>query len=157
MSRCRSADALKWGLINEVVPDGTVVDAALALAERITVNAPLAVWASKRVAAGVDDGVITGDEAGWTRTTREMGAVLRSEDAKEGPLAFARETPAGLESQVGEEERQMKRLVFEDEHEAAAGDRAPVPRRRSARRTPRSGRAIASSTAKPTSPRASTD
>ena len=38
-----SADALKWGLINEVVPDGTVVDAALALAERITVNAPLAV------------------------------------------------------------------------------------------------------------------
>jgi crotonobetainyl-CoA hydratase len=84
-----AAEALKWGLINEVVPDGTVVDAALALAERITVNAPLAVWASKRVANGVDDGVITGDEPGWTRTTREIGAVLRSEDAKEGPLAFA--------------------------------------------------------------------
>jgi crotonobetainyl-CoA hydratase len=84
-----SADALKWGLINQVVPDGTVVDAALALAERITVNAPLAVWASKRVAAGIDDGVITGDEVGWARTMREMGAVLRSEDAKEGPLAFA--------------------------------------------------------------------
>ena len=84
-----SADALKWGLINQVVPDGSVVEAALALAERITVNAPLAVWASKRVAAGVDDGVITGDAAGWTRTMREMGAVLRSEDAKEGPLAFA--------------------------------------------------------------------
>lgn len=84
-----SADALKWGLINQVVPDGSVVDAALALAERITVNAPLAVWASKRVAAGVDDGVITGDAVGWTRTMREMGAVLRSEDAKEGPLAFA--------------------------------------------------------------------
>jgi len=84
-----AADALKWGLINQVVPDGTVVDAALALAERITVNAPLAVWASKRVATGVDDGVITGDEIGWTRTMREMGAVLRSADAKEGPLAFA--------------------------------------------------------------------
>jgi crotonobetainyl-CoA hydratase len=28
-----SADALKWGLINQVVPDGTAVDAALALAE----------------------------------------------------------------------------------------------------------------------------
>ena len=84
-----SEDALKWGLINQVVPDGTVVEAALALAERITVNAPLAVWASKRVAAGVDDGVITGDDAGWARTTREMGAVLRSADAKEGPLAFA--------------------------------------------------------------------
>jgi crotonobetainyl-CoA hydratase len=84
-----SADACKWGLINQVVPDGTVVDAALALAERITVNAPLAVWASKRVAVGVDDGVITGEQAGWIRTMREMGAVLRSADAKEGPMAFA--------------------------------------------------------------------
>jgi crotonobetainyl-CoA hydratase len=84
-----SADALKWGLINQVAPDGTVVEAALALAERITVNAPLAVWASKRVAYGTDDGVITGDEPGWTRTVREIVSVLGSEDAKEGPLAFA--------------------------------------------------------------------
>ncbi len=84
-----SADALKWGLINQVVPDGTAVDAALALAERITVNAPLAVWASKRVAMGVDDGVITGDEPGWGRTMREIGTLIRSEDAREGPLAFA--------------------------------------------------------------------
>lgn len=84
-----SADALKWGLINQVVPDGTAVEAALALAERITRNAPLAVWASKRVAMGVDDGVITGDEAGWSRTMREISTVIRSEDAKEGPLAFA--------------------------------------------------------------------
>jgi crotonobetainyl-CoA hydratase len=84
-----SSDALKWGLINQVVPDGSVVEAALALAERITVNAPLAVSASKRVAYGVDDGVITGEELDWTRTMREMGAVLRSEDAREGPLAFA--------------------------------------------------------------------
>jgi len=84
-----SADALKWGLINQVVPDGTELDAALTLAERITCNAPLAVWASKRVAMGVDDGVITGDEAGWTRTMREIGTLIRSEDAKEGPLAFA--------------------------------------------------------------------
>ena len=84
-----SGDALKWGLINQVVPDGTAVDAALALAERITVNAPLAVWASKRVASGVDDGVIVGDEPGWTRTMREIGTLIRSADAKEGPLAFA--------------------------------------------------------------------
>ena len=84
-----SADAANWGLINQVVPDGTVVDAALALAERITCNAPLAVWASKRVAMGVDKGVIVGDEPGWARTLREVFAVMRSEDAKEGPLAFA--------------------------------------------------------------------
>ena len=88
-----AAEALNWGLINEVVPDGTAVDAALALAERITGNAPLAVWASKRVAYGVDDGVIVGDQAGWSRTMREIGAVLKSEDAKEGPRAFAEKRP----------------------------------------------------------------
>lgn len=84
-----SADACKWGLINQVVPDGTAVEAAVALAERITCNAPLAVWASKRVAMGVDNGVIVGDEPGWARTLREIIPVMRSEDAKEGPLAFA--------------------------------------------------------------------
>ena len=87
-----SADALKWGLINQVVPDGregAVLDAALALAERITVNAPLAVQASKRVAVGVDEGVIIDDESGWSRTMREITALITSEDAKEGPLAFA--------------------------------------------------------------------
>lgn len=84
-----AADALTWGLINQVVPDGTVVEAAIALADRITCNAPLAVWASKRVANGVDDGVIAGDVDGWNRTMREIGGVLRSEDAKEGPRAFA--------------------------------------------------------------------
>jgi crotonobetainyl-CoA hydratase len=84
-----SSDALNWGLINQVVPDGTELDAALALAERITVNAPLAVQASKRVAAGVDDGEITGDEAGWSRTMREVIELMKSEDAREGPRAFA--------------------------------------------------------------------
>lgn len=84
-----AADALRWGLINHVVPDGTEVDAAVALAQRITDNAPLAVQASKRVAYGADDGVVPGDEAGWKRTNREFATLLKSEDAKEGPLAFA--------------------------------------------------------------------
>ncbi|MGH3676773.1 MAG: crotonase/enoyl-CoA hydratase family protein [Mycobacterium sp.] len=83
-----AADALKWGLINQVVPDGTELDAALTLADRITVNAPLAVQASKRVAVGVDERVITDDEAGWSRTMREVLELMKSEDAKEGPLAF---------------------------------------------------------------------
>lgn len=84
-----AADATKWGLINQVVPDGTVLQAALALAERIIVNAPLSVQASKRVAYGVDDGVIDGEEPKWDRIIREIGTLLKSEDAKEGPLAFA--------------------------------------------------------------------
>lgn len=87
-----SGEALRLGLINEVVPDGeegAVLDAALALAERITVNAPLAVQASKRVAIGADDGVVAADEPGWSRTMREVATVFATEDAKEGPLAFA--------------------------------------------------------------------
>lgn len=84
-----ATDAFDWGLINRVVKEGPVLDAALALAARVTVNAPLSVQASKRIAYGVDDGVITGDEPGWERTVREMRMLMRSEDAREGPLAFA--------------------------------------------------------------------
>jgi crotonobetainyl-CoA hydratase len=88
-----AAEAAKWGLINQVVPDGTVLEAALALAERVTVNAPLSVQASKRIAYGADDGIIPDEEPGWARTQREFGVVLKSEDAKEGPLAFAEKRP----------------------------------------------------------------
>jgi crotonobetainyl-CoA hydratase len=88
-----ASDACEWGLINQVVEDGakegSVLDAALALAARVTVNAPLSVQASKRIAYGVDDGVITDEEPGWERTMREMRVLIRSEDAREGPLAFA--------------------------------------------------------------------
>ncbi|HET7073734.1 MAG TPA: crotonase/enoyl-CoA hydratase family protein [Mycobacterium sp.] len=84
-----ASDALEWGLVNQVVKDGSVLDAALALAARVTVNAPLSVQASKRIAYGVDDGVIAAEEVGWDRTLREMRSLIRSEDAKEGPLAFA--------------------------------------------------------------------
>jgi crotonobetainyl-CoA hydratase len=83
-----ASDAFEWGLINRVVK-GSVLEAALAMAARVTANAPLSVQASKRVAYGVDDGVIVGDEPGWERTMREMRSLIRSEDAKEGPLAFA--------------------------------------------------------------------
>jgi crotonobetainyl-CoA hydratase len=84
-----ASDAWEWGLINQVVKEGSVLDAALALAARVTVNAPLSVQASKRIAYGVDDGVIVADEAGWERTINEMRTLIRSEDAREGPLAFA--------------------------------------------------------------------
>ncbi|BBZ22232.1 crotonase/enoyl-CoA hydratase family protein [Mycolicibacter hiberniae] len=84
-----AADAARWGLVNQVVEDGKALEAALELAERITVNAPLSVRATKRIAYGVDDGVIVDEVAAWARTGREFATVLRSEDAKEGPRAFA--------------------------------------------------------------------
>jgi crotonobetainyl-CoA hydratase len=88
-----AAEAAKWGLINQVVPDGTLLQAALALAERVTANAPLSVQASKRIAYGADAGVIPDEEPGWARTEREIGLLMRSEDAREGPLAFAEKRP----------------------------------------------------------------
>ncbi|OBY32204.1 crotonase/enoyl-CoA hydratase family protein [Mycolicibacter kumamotonensis] len=84
-----AADAARWGLVNRVVEDGGALQAALKLAEEITGNAPLSVRASKRIAYGVEDGAIPGEAAGWARTGREFATLLRSEDAKEGPRAFA--------------------------------------------------------------------
>ena len=87
-------EALRWGLINEVVPDGeSVLDAAVTLAEKITVNAPLAVQASKRVACGADAGTITAEQGSWERSNREMRVVFGSADAMEGPRAFAEKRP----------------------------------------------------------------
>ncbi len=109
-----SADALKWGMINQVVPDGTAVDAALALAERITCNAPLAVWASKRVAIRRRRRRHHGRRVrlGQDHARNRRSVAFRGRQG--GAAGLRREASAGLESQVGET---MKRLVFEAEHE----------------------------------------
>jgi crotonobetainyl-CoA hydratase len=81
--------AQELGLVNRVVPQGELIDAALSLAEKIAANAPLSVQASKRIALRIADGRF-GDEADdWRRTEEEMAILSRSEDAREGPRAFA--------------------------------------------------------------------
>lgn len=84
-----AAQAATWGLVTNVVPNGTELDAALELAERISANAPLAVRASKRVAYGARGGVVPSEEACWTINHEEYRILKNSEDAKEGPKAFA--------------------------------------------------------------------
>ena len=84
-----AARALELGLVNAVVPREGLLDAALGIAGRIAVNAPLSVQASKRIALGIADGRIASDDAGWAQTRQESGTVMRSQDAREGPLAFA--------------------------------------------------------------------
>ena len=77
--------AYQLGLINEVT-DGSALDAAMALAEKINQNGPLAVRVSKQ---------IVNDSRGWTLENRWdeqaklLPQVFMSEDAREGAAAFA--------------------------------------------------------------------
>jgi crotonobetainyl-CoA hydratase len=84
-----AATAKEYRLINEVVPADQLLDGAMALAERISVNAPLSVQASKRVALGVENGEIVAEKSKWALSEAEWQKLMSSEDAKEGPLAFA--------------------------------------------------------------------
>jgi len=84
-----AATALRWGLVNEVVPGPEVLDRALALAKRIAANAPLSVQASKRVALGLRDGTVPAEADAWAASNAAMMQVFTSEDAMEGPIAFA--------------------------------------------------------------------
>ncbi len=78
--------ALELGLINAVVPGDQVIDGALALAERIAANAPLAVRTSKSVMKSSLE--ITEAEA-WNLNNEAFGMIGRSADAMEGAIAFA--------------------------------------------------------------------
>ena len=74
------------GLINEVVPVGTALDAAKALAARIVANGPLAVAISKQVILQSEDW--SADEM-WQKQQELTMPVFISEDAIEGSVAFA--------------------------------------------------------------------
>jgi enoyl-CoA hydratase len=78
--------AQEMGLVNEVVPAGTALDAAKALAGRIAANGPLAVAVSKQVI--LDSSDWSTDEM-WQKQQEIVNPVFTSEDALEGSVAFA--------------------------------------------------------------------
>ena len=82
--------ALELGLINRVVAHGTEVDEAVALAQKIAENGPLAVRVVKKL---VRNGATKGGDSAWPPPT-EIGAVFASEDAREGAMAFVEKRPA---------------------------------------------------------------
>jgi len=84
-----AAVALELHLVNAVVSQRDVLDAAVDLAERICANAPLAVQHSKRVAKGIIDERIEEEAAAWDLSARELKDLMLSRDAREGPEAFA--------------------------------------------------------------------
>lgn len=73
------------GLVNELCEPGQALDRAIALAERICANAPLAVRESRRVLLATVDAP---DEEGWRQSNQAMAAMARTEDFAEGPRAF---------------------------------------------------------------------
>lgn len=84
-----AATAQRHGLVNRVVPDEQVLPTAIALAQRIAQNAPLSVQASKQLAYGALDDRLPGEDDRWAQNNAVTEWLMSSEDAREGPLAFA--------------------------------------------------------------------
>ncbi|MEX2292703.1 MAG: enoyl-CoA hydratase-related protein [Acidimicrobiales bacterium] len=78
--------ALELGLLNEIVPVDELAERALWWARRITVNAPLAVQATKE---SVLRGLAVDQREAYKIESELAGQIFSSEDAKEGPKAFA--------------------------------------------------------------------
>jgi enoyl-CoA hydratase len=72
------------GLVNQVVPAADLMPAALKLAETICKNGPFAVRTAKEIAVRA-----LGLESGFVLEKALGARVMASEDAKEGPRAFA--------------------------------------------------------------------
>jgi crotonobetainyl-CoA hydratase len=89
-----AAEALRVGLINRLVSPEEVLPEASRLAEAICANAPLAVRASKSIIYRSLDASMVDPLGAWDINDIERGPVGRSEDAREGALAFVeRRTP----------------------------------------------------------------
>lgn len=89
-----TTEALAHGLVNRVAPTGQVLDAAKGLAAAIAAAAPLAVAAALEVLDATQDGSVA-DGFAVLRSGRlpRYAAMLGSQDAAEGPAAFAEKRP----------------------------------------------------------------
>jgi enoyl-CoA hydratase len=78
--------AAQLGLVNRLAEPGQAVDVSLELAGEIAGNAPLALAATKRILL---ESVDWPDAEFFARQGEIAGAVMISEDAREGSIAFA--------------------------------------------------------------------
>jgi enoyl-CoA hydratase len=81
--------AERHGLVNAVTEPGAALDGAMALAERICANAPVAVRQSLQLM----EAVAGSEEEAWSLTDAAMGVVMGSDDAREGRTAFLEHRP----------------------------------------------------------------
>jgi acetyl-CoA C-acetyltransferase len=85
--RISAAEAHEWGLVNRVVGAGSALDGARELATEILAGSPTSVRISLQImreAAGIADTIDA-----VNRDTDTIDDLLVTEDAKEGPVAFA--------------------------------------------------------------------
>jgi enoyl-CoA hydratase len=82
--------ALEMGLLNAVVPRDELLDKAYDYARRIAANAPLAVQATKR---SVLEGLGMELREAYRNESAISAEIFSTEDAKEGPRAFAEKRP----------------------------------------------------------------
>ena len=85
-----AAEALRIGLVSEVVPDGTHVEAGVRLATEIAANAPLAVGLAKRL---VDLGASTDKHTFQAMELLAQSILVPTDDAREGARALAERRP----------------------------------------------------------------
>jgi enoyl-CoA hydratase/carnithine racemase len=78
------------GLVNRLTEPGEAVTGALALAEQIAANGPLAVQSCLRA---INDYVGDDDAVGWAATAAAKAVAMPSEDAAEGVRAFFEKRP----------------------------------------------------------------
>lgn len=82
--------AYELGMVNKLVEPNASLDAAIDLALRVCKAAPLAVWASRKIVLASET---ESDQNLIDMTNEEFGAVLASEDTKEGLTAFIEKRP----------------------------------------------------------------
>src|SRR5689334_17428270 len=82
--------AYEMGLLNAVVPRDKLLDAAYEFAHRMTANAPLAVQATKQ---SVWEGLGMNLKDAYKNESALSSMIFQTEDAKEGPKAFAEKRP----------------------------------------------------------------
>jgi enoyl-CoA hydratase len=78
-------EAQRIGLVSRVVPDGELLDAALALATKIASNPPLAV---RRLKAGLREALDPDWKTLGEWVSRSLGELFQTEDHREGVKAF---------------------------------------------------------------------
>jgi enoyl-CoA hydratase len=83
-------EAAAHGLVARLAEPGSALQEALSLAERIARNAPLAVAASKQLIRATQGST---EEELWALQRPLQERVFASDDAREGPLAFAEKRP----------------------------------------------------------------